>query len=88
MMIPKGEEEASYEEDDWTTVGVASFEEEWNQPENDVWDQFYEEKANQLPLSNNSCNFCCNSFLSGNWVLYSDTSVGERFLLSAYSTTS
>ncbi len=41
IMIPEGE---FYEEDDWTALGLASFEEEWNQPENDVWDQFYEER--------------------------------------------
>lgn len=41
-----------------------------------------------LSLSNSSCSFCCKSFLSGSCVLYSETIVGERLLLKAYSTTS
>ena len=42
IMIPETEE--AYEEEDWTALGLASFEEEWNHPENNVWDQFYEEQ--------------------------------------------
>ena len=36
----------------------------------------------------NSCNFFCNTALSGNCSLYSATIIGDKFLLIACSTTS
>ncbi len=45
IMVP---EEESDEEGDWTALGLASLEEEWNQPENNIWDEFYEEQQGNV----------------------------------------
>ncbi len=37
-------QESGSESEEWANLGLESFKEEWDKPENDIWDSFYKDQ--------------------------------------------